>query len=692
MGVQYSLPNMSGMVYDPVRNLYFIATSDGDLDAFDPARSTVSKILHVGGQLANLDISPSGDSLLVSDRAFVKPAPGAQHTDTVHKIDLQSLAVTDYSFTADNVEGGVSGVAFATQDRALLSTSSFEKVGVRVFNPQSGAFEPGRIISPPPGITGSAELIPSESHRYVLVLEQHSDNAPLSIYDSIKGEIVAYANLGLNGGNYTAQGDINENSGLVVRLNLTTITVLDFSLNLVKNLSNIQVGHANISAHFNSGGHQLFTWNTQDHAIHVYDTESWNEVGKLSVSSIADPGFSGGDSQYMAVGDHGRSLLLQTPTGFEAINLAADLKINLAGTAGDDTLYGAAGQDTLSGGAGNDVLMGGGGDDSLDGGAGIDTASYGEAEGGVSVSLAIAGPQAVNIENLTGSAFNDSLQGDAHNNVLTGGAGDDSVNGGAGDDVIDGGVGYDTLYGWSGNDTLVGGDGYDVLAGQSGNDSLSGGNDADYLQGGLGNDTLDGGAGSDWAGYEDATSAVKVDLNLTGLQNTGGGGTDKLISIENVYGSSFNDTLTGDVGANVLSGGNGNDSLSGGAGDDILNGGAGADTLVGGAGADRLTGGDGADRFVYVSLADSTVAAPDAIIDFVSGSDRIDLSRIDAITGGADNAFTFVASFTHKAGQLMTHIVNGHYAVEGDVNGDGLADFTINVESATALKAADFIL
>lgn len=423
---------------------------------------------------------------------------------------------------------------------------------------------------------------------------------------------------------------------------------------------------------------------------------------------------------------------------------------SLLATGGDETLIGGDGDDTLtsevhsfsgvptdsgalSGGAGNDqitvsgfdaTVSGGGGNDQIvvygvfptrvntihvDGGAGIDTLSFDPRDPVTHQVLGIPNAMLVDmsagvatgvnytvsftgIENVVGSELNDTLTGDAGGNVLTGNAGDDSLNGQAGNDVLDGGVGYDTLYGWSGNDTLVGGDGYDVLAGQSGNDSLSGGIDDDYLQGGLGNDTLDGGAGIDWAGYEDATSAVKVDLNLTGLQNTGGGGTDKLISIENVYGSPFNDTLTGDAGANILSGGLGNDSLSGGAGDDILNGGAGADTLVGGAGADRLTGGDGADRFVYVSLADSTVAAPDIIIDFVSGSDRIDLSRIDAITGGADNAFVFVASFTHKAGQLMTHIVNGHYAVEGDVNGDGLADFTINVESATALKAADFIL
>jgi serralysin len=183
-----------------------------------------------------------------------------------------------------------------------------------------------------------------------------------------------------------------------------------------------------------------------------------------------------------------------------------------------------------------------------------------------------------------------------------------------------------------------------------------------------------------------------VDLTLTGVQTTGGGGIDKLISIENLYGSAFSDTLIGDAGANVLSGGAGDDSLSGVGGDDVLNGGAGNDTLYGGAGADRLVGGAGADRFVFASTADSPVAGRDVITDFQSGLDRIDLSRIDAITGGADSAFSFVTAFTHKAGQLISTFATDHYVVQGDVNGDGQADFAINVYSPTALKASDFVL
>lgn len=164
-----------------------------------------------------------------------------------------------------------------------------------------------------------------------------------------------------------------------------------------------------------------------------------------------------------------------------------------------------------------------------------------------------------------------------------------------GADTLVGGADDDVIYGFEGADTLKGGGGNDVLAGNEGNDVLQGGDGDDYLLGGPGADTIDGGAGNDWAAYEDAAGGVKVDLTLTGAQNTVGAGTDKLIGIENVYGSAFNDTLIGSAAANMMVGGAGNDTVSGGKGDDTLWGSAGNDTLDGGDGDDYLVGGAGDD-------------------------------------------------------------------------------------------------
>lgn len=186
------------------------------------------------------------------------------------------------------------------------------------------------------------------------------------------------------------------------------------------------------------------------------------------------------------------------------------------------------------------------------------------------------------------------------------------LNGGSGKDKLTGGAGADTLYGLGGDDSLSGLGGEDVLTGGDGADTLSGGANDDYLVGGLGNDRIDGGTGNDWAGYEDATSGVKVDLALTTAQNTLGAGTDQLVSIEYVYGSSYGDTLMGTSGFNYIFGGDGNDLLQGrggytggdlpgpSPGQDVLDGGAGNDMFVPGQSTEVIVaGGEGVDLINY---------------------------------------------------------------------------------------------
>ena len=114
----------------------------------------------------------------------------------------------------------------------------------------------------------------------------------------------------------------------------------------------------------------------------------------------------------------------------------------------------------------------------------------------------------------------------------------------------------------AGNINGTGNDSNNVITGNSGNNVLSGSGGNDTLIGGLGNDTLNGGANTDTASYATATAAVTVSLAVAAAQNTGGAGTDTLISIENLLGSDFNDTLTASGTAaagvaNLLSGGGG---------------------------------------------------------------------------------------------------------------------------------------
>lgn len=182
---------------------------------------------------------------------------------------------------------------------------------------------------------------------------------------------------------------------------------------------------------------------------------------------------------------------------------------------------------------------------------------------------------------------------------------------------------------------------------------------------GLGNDTFNGVGGDD-------------------VHIFGDGGNDRF------FGGAFGDTFDGGVGNDILNGGGGNDKLLGGAGIDTLNGGLGNDTLTGGTGTDRMTGGLGLDNFRFLLPSDSVRGVRhDSILDFNRAQhDRIDLSAIDANTKHVGNdAFKFIGTlaFHGLAGELRA----SNNLVQGDVNGDKIADIEIHVNLGT-MKITDF--
>ena len=342
---------------------------------------------------------------------------------------------------------------------------------------------------------------------------------------------------------------------------------------------------------------------------------------------------------------------------------SSNLNGTIDGGAGDDDLRGGAGQDTLIGGPGADVLRGGEGT--------YDQALYGDHDVGVRVSIGDGrndGHADVDgalddvrgdVENVSGTVHDDVLAGDGRTNTLTGAEGDDELSGGGGNDTLYGrGYTYSS-YGSDANWPSSNADGPDVLAGGDGHDWLQGGDAGDALRGGAGRDHADYG---DHYDYDGSGVGVTVTVGL-GDRDDGnkydgepGARDDVAGDVENVGGSSYDDTLSGTASANSLDGHAGSDTLVGGAGNDqftsgydtvpdTLEGGPGADTyatqgryengFVAGDGPDVFAGGDGPDKVDYSGRTHAvTVDLDDEADDGQAGEgDRI-RADVEAITGG----------------------------------------------------------
>jgi hypothetical protein len=181
--------------------------------------------------------------------------------------------------------------------------------------------------------------------------------------------------------------------------------------------------------------------------------------------------------------------------------------------------------------------------------------------------------------------------------------------------------------------------------------NLSGGDGNDVFITGAAGDTFDGGNGTDAIDYQQAAAGVTVTLGTSGSAGTGAGG-DSFTNVENAYGSSFADTITGNELANELRGRDGNDSLSGSAGND---------TLTGGVGADSLTGGSGNDTFVDTASG----LNGDTITDFAAG-DRIVISDANLALSSFPHG-TLEASAAAGGGVQLTF----HSQAHNDFNRDG---------------------
>ncbi|HEX8379403.1 MAG TPA: M10 family metallopeptidase C-terminal domain-containing protein [Allosphingosinicella sp.] len=395
----------------------------------------------------------------------------------------------------------------------------------------------------------------------------------------------------------------------------------------------------------------------------------------------------------------------------------------LEGNGGNDTFYlwSGGGNDTAMGGAGSDIFFFGGTLDSADvvrGGSDSDTLVVQGAYGALALTPNVTEIEAISLlagsnttfgepgtnrfdyvitthdsnfapglqARINGSAllagedftFDGSAETDA-SFVVYGGKGKDTLTGGLGNDIfffaeerfasgdtVNGGAGYDGMF-LRGNYTIdFNAPGYAGLFTNIENLTLTSTTDERYARGG----------------------GTEFDYNITLSDAIVGAGQQMTVS-----GALLMATETMIVDASQES--DGSLRLFGGAAGDTLKGGAMNDLLHGNLGADSLSGGGGSDTFAYNKSSESTSGSRDHILDFAAGSDRIDLSKIDADTSAAGNqAFSFIGSnaFSGTAGQLRAFENGGSWFVEGDTNGDSVADLVIQLTvTGGPLTQTDFL-
>jgi Ca2+-binding RTX toxin-like protein len=373
---------------------------------------------------------------------------------------------------------------------------------------------------------------------------------------------------------------------------------------------------------------------------------------------------------------------LQTgETGGEA---AGDVLIsieNLAGGSGNDTLRGNSAANLLDGGPGGDIMTGRSGNDVYvvdDPADQIIEAPGGGTDQVRSKLNLYTLPD--NVENLkfAGSGAFEALGNELHN----------LIEGGEGDDLLNGAAGVDTLLGRRGNDHLIGGADGDVLDGGTGADLLEGGSGNDvYLVDNAGDEVVElAGEGADQV----LTTLLTYQLpeHVESLSASGAGNF-------HLIGNGADNLIAGTGGDDLLEGDGGHDELRGGSGNDTLVGGAGNDRLIGGAGTDVMTGGAGNDIFQIGGWETGLEGDADIVTDFTVGEDLMDLSGMDAdMWQPGRQAFTLIGSdaFSASAGELRMFVGVGETWIEGDIDGDGVADFAIMLVGEVPLGPGDFLV
>jgi Ca2+-binding RTX toxin-like protein len=246
-----------------------------------------------------------------------------------------------------------------------------------------------------------------------------------------------------------------------------------------------------------------------------------------------------------------------------------------------------------------------------------------------------------------------------------------------------------TITGTDAGEVINGTAGDDVIAGLGGNDTINGLGGNDVICGGPGADEIHGGDGTDTVSYAESSDAVFV--NLPANLFVGGdaeGDSVPDFDVENIVGSVFADTLTGDDGPNAIAGLSGVDTINGNGGDDEIDAGSGDDVVFAGSGNDRVYGGDGADDLSGEAGSDDIDGGDgeDTIYGGEGGDHLKGDAGVDKIFGGGDDDLldggdgddllagsegTDTADYSDAAGSVSVDLGGG--SASGAAGADGIS-------------------
>lgn len=642
-------------VADEASDITYSLTNDGTLIRYSNQTETLLSNLELGVATSALSLSQDGRYLFAAQSDLTDLGNNISEA-TIFRINTETLEIESFLFevTGDrfslteisDIQTAADGTLFVTTDFSgsgwvpLYNFSGFDSTPI-VNIIEDSEFTFGNSVRQ------RTTFDISRDGQFLLLAESNSTPYTVYVYSVEDGAVIASTrHSGFNSDRNAISGE----ASLVVAAGYNEVIVYDFNFNSVADLTGVFGDRENVYPSFSQNGEYLLLVSEPfngDPSVAIIDTSSFEVLSFIdlpqNISSISE----------VDISPDGLSLVITDSSGVHYLDLSNKLGVStVEGTTSDDALIGTDFSDLLIGLAGDDVLEGGSGADTLNGGAGNDTASYANSGAAVIVDLGAGsadggdatGDSLTSIENISGSDNDDIVTGDGRSNTLLGAGGNDILEGGGGAmDILDGGSGIDTavytnstnrvdvsllagtasgaqstgdvlisienLTGSSFGDTLRGahdvnfldgGSGNDILIGYNGDDHLLGGAGRDILNGGNGADIIDGGAGVDMARYNGSTEAVQIDL-LAGTASGGQAAGDVLIGIENLFGSNYDDTLSGDGNNNQIFGHNGDDALSAGGG---------ISKLFGGAGADSFALGDG---FAF-------------IMDFADDVDQLDVS------------------------------------------------------------------